>query len=162
MKFVMKRFVLPLVALLCVANANATTVNFDSIIGFQFVGPVYSESGFQFSNNTGGTYGLLAWGQGSSYDADPNGNTLNHNYGGSTTTLTKIGNGPFSLNSIDLADVYNNNAGNSGVGGDILFSFLFADSSTSSQTVTIDGNPGLQTFSFNLSNLLSVAWTPQT
>ena len=156
MKTSIKNIGAALAALSLSAAAQAITVDFNSISGFQSVGPVYVESGFQFANSGGRTDDLFSWGQGNGFNANPLGNTLNHNYGGTTTTLSRVGGGTFTFNSIDLADVYNNARG-----GEVRFLFTTSGGS-SSQTVSLDQLVGLETFSFNISNLLSVAWTPQT
>lgn len=146
-----------LVAVLgAVGNAGAVVVGFDADPAFHFSSGPYQESGFQIANSNNGSSALLFWGT-QSFNADPGGNTLSHNFGGTTMTLSRISGGTFSFNSIDLADVYNN-----GGGGDVLFSFLFADNTSSQATVSVDRLPGLETFEFDLTNLTQVAWTPQT
>lgn len=160
----MKRALLALTASLGLlsAAAQATVINFDSVVGFQTLPSPYNEAGFQFVNSSDSSGAILFWGQGNMYNADPNGNTFSHNYAGTTTTLTRVGGGTFTFNSIDLADVYNDQGSGAGQGGNIQFDFLFADASTSSSTVSIDGLPGFQTFDFGLTDLTQVSWTPLT
>jgi hypothetical protein len=142
---------------------QAAVIDFDVDLSSHFGnGNPYQEDGFQISNSKNNHDGLVFWGNDignwwSQHNADPGGNTLSHNYGGSTMTLTKIGGGLFDFNSIDLADIYNN-----GVEEDVQFNFLFGDSSTLQTTVTLDNLVGLQTFTFNQFGLSQVSWTPLT
>jgi hypothetical protein len=139
------------------AQASEVEIDFDSDPSFHFgIGSPYQQEGFQITNSQDNYNGLLFWGT-EPYNADPDGNTLSHNYGGTTMTLTKIGGGLFEFNTIDLADVFNN-----GSGGDVQFDFLFGNSSTSQTTVTLDNLVGLQRFTFNLLGLSQVSWTPLT
>jgi PEP-CTERM motif-containing protein len=101
----------------------------------------------------------VVWGSAWPYSADAGGATLGSNYGWTTTTFSRVGGGLFDLQSIDLADFFDNALGQQG--GDVRLTFNDADGSTS-QTVTIDDLPGLQTFTFNRSNLLSASYEPVT
>jgi hypothetical protein len=145
-------------------NAQAVVMGFNSDPSFHFGnGNPYQESGFQISNSTNNSDGLLFWGNDpfwTSMNADPGGNTLSHNYTGSTMTLSKLDNSLFTFNSIDLADVYNNVFGNR-TPIHVVFNFLFDDLSTNQMAVDLDTQPGLQTFTFNQSNLKQVSWTPE-
>ncbi len=145
-----------LVAGMASGAAQATVITFNSVVGFQTLDTPYEESGFRLTNSSSNPGAYLYWGT-KSFNADPNGNTFSHNYDSSTTTLTKIGGGTFTFNSIDLADIYND-----GGGGRVQFDFLFADSTTLQTFVTVDNLPGLETFSFNQSNLTQVSWVPLT
>lgn len=139
------------------AQASEVEIDFDSDPSFHFgIGSPYQQEGFQITNSQDNYNGLLFWGT-EPYNADPDGNTLSHNYGGTTMTLTKIGGGLFDFISIDLADVFNK-----GSGGDVQFDFLFGDSSTTQATVALDNLVGLQRFTFNLLGLSQVSWTPLT
>lgn len=145
-----------------IGNANAANIDFDSDTSSHFGdGNPYQEDGFQISNSLNNTDGLLFWGNTnsgwSSFNADPNGNTLSHNHGSTTMTLTKVGGGLFDFNSIDLGDVYN-----AASGGNVLFDFVFGNSTTLQSTVSLDNLVGLQTFLFNHLGLSQVSWTPLT
>ncbi|MDD5034097.1 MAG: PEP-CTERM sorting domain-containing protein [Methylococcaceae bacterium] len=157
MKYIPLHLFLSLAAL--AGNSQATVINFDQVprtsISYGNGNP-YQESGFQISNSGGNSSALLFWGN-LSYNADPKGNTLSHNYSNSTMTLTRIDGGMFSFNSIDLADVFN-----APRGGDVQFNFVFANKTTSQSTVTLPDLAGLHTFTFNLADLSRVSWTPLT
>ena len=147
---------------LAATAASATTITLSPLISLGYASNAnpYSESGFIFSNSYNTTDAIFAWGSiYADFSFDPGGATLSNNYYSTTTTLTKIDGGKFNFVAIDLGDVYNNyyNA----QGGDILFAFTDA-LGTTYQTVTIDGVPGAQTFSFNRTGLLSVSYLPQT
>lgn len=138
-------------------GAHATVINFNADPSFHYGnGAPYQEAGFQLSNSFNNGSGQVFWGT-DGYNADPGGNTFSHNYGSTTTTLTKIGGGSFYFDSIDLTDVYN-----SGSGGTVRFNFLFADNSTAQQTVNLVTAPGLHTFTFDVANLVQLSWTPLT
>lgn len=74
-----------------------------------------------------------------------------------TSSLTQDDDIPFTFTSIDLADPFNDvrQAGEF----DVKFDFTFDDATTSTQTVTVDDQPGLQTFAFNFANLVKVDWS---
>ena len=102
----------------------------------------------------------MNWGTGNLVlSADPTGGVLNNNYVGTTTTVMWISGGTFDFTSVDLGDVYNNSF--SDQGGDVLFTFTTGSGSTT-QTVTIDGLAGFQTFTFNQTGLLSFSYLPQS
>lgn len=135
-------------------HAHATVIDFNQVIGFQTLPSPYQEDGFTITNSSTNSSAMLFWGT-LSYNADPNGNTYSHNYGGTTSTLSKTGGGSFTFNSIDLTDVYN-----FGSGGSVVFDFLYSNNSTSHSTVNLPTVAGLHTFTFDLANLTSVSWTP--
>jgi PEP-CTERM motif len=135
-------------------SANAATINFDEFIGGQQTYTTVNSQGFNFVNSNPSSQALLIWAANSGANANPGGATLSNNFQNTTTTVTKIGGGIFTFNSIDLADVFNN-----GGGGDIQFNFNGAGG-PSSQVVTIDNQPGLQTFSFNRAGLTSFSYNP--
>ncbi len=139
-------------------QAGATTVTFNELTtpGLQTYASLDS-GGLHFTNSNGSSGALLVWGTSDvSFNADPGRATLSNNYGGTTTTVTKVGGGTFSLGSIDLADVYNN-----AFGGDVLFSFT-TGTGTTTQVVSLDNLVGLQTFVFNIGGLTSFSYLPQT
>ena len=76
----------------------------------------------------------------------------------STTRLTQVGNGAFTLSSIDVADLFNNGLSEPTI---INFTGVRADTSTVTQSFTTDRNRGLETVTFsNFTNLVSVDWNP--
>ena len=117
------------------------------------VGYSYSESGFTLSNLMAGGFAFASYG---SLNAFYSGSTslINDNDGG-LTRLTQNGGGAFRLTSIDLAELY-------GFGStSVSFIGTKTDGSTVSQTFTLDGVAGAQTFTFgrNFTNLTSVQWS---
>jgi hypothetical protein len=146
---------------LAAEQAHSTTINFNGVdnIDNDYYTNNYSESGFTLSNGLNSNSELF-WQRSSPYNADPTGATFDHNFSYTTTTLTKNGGGSFTFNSIDLGDVYNNTKETQG--GDVRFTFTHSDLTSEIKTVTIDGLPGLQTFDFDISNVVSVAWRPMT
>jgi hypothetical protein len=156
---VMKRLLVAAAMLLAAGSAGATTLTFDELADGYYAQTIVSQ-GFQFDDfQANSPIALFTWGAGSDYDADPAGRTLNNNYFRSTITLTKVGGGAFDFNSVDLTDIYNNFEGQPG--GDVLFSF-FDGANTTTQTVTIDGTPGFQTFTFNRTGLVSLTFQAVT
>lgn len=147
-------------SLACGASAaRAATLTFDELPASLYAQTVVSQ-GYQFDDLIANSpIALFTWEPGSIYNADPDGRTLNNNFFRSTITLTKVGGGAFDFNSVDLTDIYNNHDGQ--LGGDVLFTF-FDGLSTTSQTVTIDANPGFQTFIFNRIGLVSVSFVATT
>jgi hypothetical protein len=159
----LKHLILASVAALSLAcgasAAQATTLTFDELPASLYAQTVVSQ-GYQFDDFIANSpIALFTWDSGSVYNADPGGRTLNNNFFRSTITLTKVGGGTFDFNSVDLTDIYNNHDGQ--LGGDVLFTF-FDGLSTTSQTVTIDANPGFQTFTFNRTGLVSVSFVATT
>ena len=144
------------------APVNAVVITFDDLGGptVKWVHPLVTNHVVFFNtNDTDRSLGI--WGDdNSNINADPDGYTLFNGYGGTTTIVHKDDGGTFDLYSIDLADVFDSNF--YGEGGDILFSFIYYGGATSSQTVTIDALPGLQTFYFNQKGLSDFSYTPQT
>ena len=157
-------------ALLLMASssiAGATTLTFGTYDGtagdtgngtfgygdYQSLGTTYTEQGYQFIN----TAELDRWMDGIPADADPTSSTgLFTNYGYSSTTMTKIGGGAFTLNSIDVADIFNN-----GDGGSYLnYSYTLSDNSTGTGKFKVDVFKGYQTLVLNLANLTSFSFTP--
>lgn len=117
------------------------------------VGYSYSESGFTLSNLMTDGFAFASYG---SLSAFYSGSTslINDNDGG-LTQLTQNGGGAFRLTSIDLAELY-------GFGStSVTFIGTRTDGSTVSQTFTLDGVAGAQTFTFGSSftNLTSVQWS---
>lgn len=138
------------------AAASATTVDFEELTPWDggsngiYATPLTS-GGLVFSNpGAGGGDEFLVVGP-SSPIASANGtNTLIPNYFGSTTTVTAANGNPFTLNTIDISDTLNE-------GDPVAITFHFSDGST--QLVTTDLSPGMQTFTFNVANITSFDFT---
>ena len=147
---------------------QAAVVNFSNFSqagdGFYYLGNQVIWEEFKFSSN-GGPYGnqLGVWQDGSvNHPIGGNANTsLMEFYAGSTTTMVKIDNGAFQLNSIDLA------AWGIAQTGPLRIQFIGtkSDNTTVSQEFFL-GNPGgttpvLQTFYFGspFTDLVSVSFT---
>lgn len=144
------------------AAAATITITFDEIDNtadnvFLPDNTYLSPQGFRFTNNWGGIQGLLVWARNSSVNADPNGATLSHNYGSTTTTVIAEDGSTFDLTSIDFADVYND-----GTGGTFEMGWTFADSSTGGGVFMLDNLIGLQTFNFNIAGIKSFTILPLT
>ncbi len=151
-----------LAALAAAGTADAAVIGFDELAqnGNSFTSHVSVDAGgFNFVSNLGMNANYLVWGTTHNSNADQGGATLSHNYGGTTTTMSKIDGGTFSLLSIDFGDVYNQ-AYNIQT---IQIVGTKSDLSTVTQTVTTDALIGLETFSFvNFVDLIAVEWTPLT
>jgi hypothetical protein len=137
------------------SDGNATTITFDHNTSESF--PNYTDQGFLFTSAHSLPDALKTWGAGSPDSADPSSTsaTLFNSILGSATTLTAVGGGAFNLASIDFADLHNG-------GADLPFSmtFNFVGGGSTTGLFTLDLLPGLETFTFNYANLLSVTWTP--
>ncbi|RLJ41623.1 hypothetical protein BCF46_2585 [Litoreibacter meonggei] len=144
--------------------ALATTIGFDALgssgTGFNMTGPTFSESG----------YTLTGYDAGSNLSTDPgffytpqNDNiyrpygqaTLGVNYSGTTVVLTNDASSLFSISSIDVGE-------NTSFSGSLTATFIgvFADTSTISQSIDLDGVFGLETLSFaGFDDLTGFGWT---
>jgi hypothetical protein len=147
-------------ALLAAPAAASVTITFDeidNIAGNVFpAGATYlSPQGFRFTNSFGGTGGLLVWQRSLSFNADPDGATMSHNFSSTTTTVVAEDGSLFDLTSIDFADVYNDASG-----GTFQMGWTFADDSTGGGIYTLDNLIGLQTFSFNVTGIKSFTILP--
>ncbi len=131
--------------------AQATTVTFSPLTGPN-QGPAgdgvtYIEGGLTFMSSAVSWDALFHWGASESFNADPGGATLFQNWPGQGFTATRTDSGPFSLSSIDVADVYN-------VGTPASFMFVYLDlNGPHYSTKTLDSTVGLQTFTFNYPNI---------
>jgi len=137
------------------SHAHASTLTFD------FSSPVlmetYSEDGFDIKTDVGGPQALATWAGFGSFDADPSPGsaTLLANTGsGATASFSAAGGVPFSFDSIDLADTFND-----GTSFDVNFLFTFAHAPGMSASVTLDSAVGLQTAFFGLSDVILVQWS---
>jgi len=136
-------------------QASATTLTFESLAhagdDVLSVGSVYVEDGYQLSNF--GINAFAVWGTNSPFFT---GSTalMNDNDAGETT-LVQVGNGAFTLSSIDLAVMYPNYTED---GVDITFGGVKTDGSFVSQTFHVNDG-ATQTFSFNgFTNLTYANW----
>lgn len=144
----------PLALFAFVPVASAATIDFESLqhvdSDFALHGSTYSEDGFTIVSNDSqfgsrGTQQLLFTGS----------TALFNNRNGSITTLTQDNGGPFSVLSIDLAEL------NAVAGVPVAFTGVLAGGGTVNQTFNLDNVfSSAQTFSFNASfgNLTSLSW----
>jgi hypothetical protein len=160
------------VSALGAGSANAATITFDELAhtGFSTNHFVAVQSGgFSFSTNTPDYLpDFVVWG--SAYDAydapgpsrraDQNGATLVNSGSAALITFSRIGGGAFNFNAIRLADALNMNnvsTGGGASGGPVDFWFTDANGTTA-QSVLVDSLPGMEVFTFNRPNILSVAF----
>ncbi len=137
-------------------GASAATITFNELAFDGYYTPVnpVTSGGYTFNNDCGqGSPCLGVWGKNSPYQSDPGFASVFVNYGNTTTTMQQVGGGAFDFFSIDLADVYNQ-----GSVVTLQFTFNHNGGGATSQFVTLDNTPGLQTFVFGESNLDSVTW----
>jgi hypothetical protein len=122
-------------------------------------GPSYSQNGYTFTNSivAGGSYAnWVPLGVPQFNASNANGDVV-QNTPGSDNTLTNDLNQAFSFTTIGLADVMNRP-----LGGDVVFTFNHAGGGQDSITISLADISGLQTFTFNETNLTSVVFTPTT
>jgi hypothetical protein len=140
-------------SLLIISPAQAVVINFDALDDnvSGTVGDTYTQNGFTIRNSPGTApynFGLAYWGN--QMPQSP-GSTSLFNNTGTTTILSQVGGGAFTLLSIDLADLTNITS------APATFTGFRADNSTVTQNLNTDSLPGLQTFNFsNFTNLVSV------
>jgi hypothetical protein len=143
-------------------GAYATTISFAGLSqagsSYASEGSSYTQQGFTF-----GSGALYVW-EASSANlpglAAAN-TSLFEFYAGGASSIKAVGNGAFTLDSIDLAPLI---AGGSGT-FDVTFTGTHADNSTVSQTFVVsDSTPAaLTTFDFsNFTNVVSVSFTQGT
>jgi hypothetical protein len=149
-------------AMLAGAPARATVIDFE--LPSKYAGPTYSQDGYTLSNDSGYTtafVNLLLYGAPAveAYNANgPTNATIAINTTSNrTNTLTKDDGGAFDFASIALADYSNMERGDA-QGGKATFTFNFAGGGSTTQIVTIDSSPGLETFVFNKTGLSSVSF----
>jgi hypothetical protein len=146
-------------SVLAIAPAQAVVIDFESLAHNNYVtfpGSPYTENVFTMTNSVNNSAGYLVWGTSSTYL--PGSTALAHNVGNSTTTLSQLGGGAFTLSSSDLADLYN-----SGDNITVDFTGNLAGGGTVFQSFTTNSSQGLETFNFNnFTNLASATWTPTT
>ena len=141
------------------AAASQTSAATIDLAPAQINGFIYSQDGYTFRNSQNATDAYVNPNHYSpTYNASNFNGDLAQNYGGSTNTLTNDGGVAFTFSSIGLANWYNN-----GGGGDVEFTFNHVGGGVDTQTVSlVSGVFGLQNFTFNETNLMSVVFTPTT
>lgn len=137
-----------------------TDINFGSLSQagstYASVGSTYTQQGFTFTSGS-----LYVWEASSPSlpglsSADT---SLFEFFAGGSTSMAAAGNAPFTLKSIDLAPLI---AGGSSV-FTVTFTGTFADSSTVSQTFTVNDTDTLQTFDFSgFTNIVKLSFTQGT
>lgn len=144
-------------SLFAAAPAQAVILDFQSleVVGMSTPGvnSPYTENGFIISNPRISYFG-----------------TLDRRYQGSTAlfaastftptiSLAQVGNGSFTLTSIDLTDLNGDGIDETYKNVTVSFTGLRTDNSTITQAFTTDALRGFQTFNFsNFTNLVSVDW----
>jgi len=150
----MKKIALTAALVLSSSLASAVTIDFDHLSSNNNTfSSSLSTNGFHFDNRQ-----ILHWGSQSLYNADQGGATYSHNWENTTTTVTQIGGGSFTVNSLDIGNVYNNSP--------TVQSFNFwADlngGGTISRTFTSDALPGLETVLLNFTDVTAFYFTETT
>jgi hypothetical protein len=138
-------------AVVVAAPAAASTVTFDSTAS-ENIGPTadgysYSEAGLTFTSSSHGE--LYHWGASDPFNADAGGATLFQRFGQQSLAITRTDGGAFLLNSIDVAEVYND-----GSIGAINYSWIDGGGSHAG-VFDLDSLIGLQTFGLNLAGVTS-------
>lgn len=142
-----------------VEASSSTIIDFNELTYtdpfYQFVNPVNS-GGFTFSNDCPSAATLECmgvWNKDSAFQADTGHAAVFVNFAYSTTLMTRNNGEAFNLISIDLAD-----ARNDGLSVNIDLTFYHSDGSINVQSVTLDHSKGLETFTFDQTDLASVSW----
>ena len=142
----------------------ATTIGFDALGSsggsFNFTGPTFSESGYTLtgydsSGNLSTDTAFFYTPQNDNTYRPYGQATLGVNYSGTTAVLTNDASNLFSISSIDVGenDLYSGSLTATFVG-------VFADTSTISQSIDLDGVFGLETLSFvGFDDLTEFGWT---
>lgn len=140
------------------AAAQAAVITFDPLasVSTQLL-PAYAEAGYDFGSNA--AEGFASWGTSEIHYAGSA--ALFNAADGGFTTLSRTGGGLFSLDSIDLSEVYKEDS----YPGTTLVTFtaVFADFSQTTFTVALDNVFGFQTHSFAglFEDVLQVSWLQQ-
>jgi hypothetical protein len=146
----------------CVGQASASTIDL-APPDYTF-GPSYSQGGYTFTGDHGSNIAFANWAQ-SPFSTDlpfnasnSNGDIVDNFSVAELNTITNDAGHAFGLSTIGLADIKNG-----GSGGIVDFSFTHANGTVDTTSVTLlTGIAGLQTFSFNESNLTSVTFNSTT
>jgi hypothetical protein len=151
------------VALLLASGAlDAATIDFNDLAhdnAISYVGPILNTGlGFLVSGPNLDYTSLAVWPRYAAAQADFGNATLFGTYGNAPVTITSSASQSFNFISIDLADVYNNGPSPSPV---VSFTFNYTGGGSASQSVTLDSQPGLQTFTFGEigQGVQSVSWS---
>ncbi|MES2890289.1 MAG: hypothetical protein V4739_20020, partial [Pseudomonadota bacterium] len=154
MSFLLQRVIPAAAAALFSLGAQATTLTFDDLAHadlYQFV-TRYTAGGYVVTNGTN-PIDLGVWGTHSARQADFGGAALFNNYSHTTTTLRHLQGDVFEFQSIDIADVYNQARAFT-----VDFTFTFSDGVRLTETIHHGATTGLQRFTFNQPNVISVSW----
>lgn len=152
-----------LIGVSSVSMVHATTINFDSIsspsVSYNYIGTTYTESGYTITGThpTNSGYAELAyWGTGS---LNYTGSTALFNwFAEATNTITNNGGNTFTLNSIQLASMYEyySHSGNYSV----LFTGEKSDGSFVTKSFELDNSLTPKTLTFaDFTDLKSVAFS---
>lgn len=152
-------------AALTATPAQAVILNFESLAHngtVTYPGPIYTESGFTVTNSfnpsnpNSQAYSVDGTNTVNNYTGSA---MLTHTFSNTSTTLTQVGGGAFTLTSIDIADF-----GNRGwpQADTVNFVGTLFGGGTVTDSFTVDTNIGVETFTLNsnFTNLVSVQWTP--
>jgi len=160
-KIISKTLLVAVAALPVTAFAGPITINFSSLSqpgsSYNVVGASVTQQGVTVAGTQ-----MYAWG--ASSPNLPSLNTADTSlfdfYAGNGDSITAAGSAPFTINSIDLAPLI---AGGTGT-FNVTFTGSFADSSTISQTFTVNDAPdALQAFDFTgFTNVVDVTFTQGT
>lgn len=138
--------------------AQAAILNFEDLYHddaeFAEHGYSYEMDGFLLTNTSDAPFVSLGTGV---YGYSGSTALLNDNYLGETI-LTRVDNGIFGLYSIALSELYP--VDEDPLEDSVLFQGLLADNSVVSQTFTLDGLTGAETFFFSpkFAQVVSVSW----
>lgn len=135
------------------ANAATTVLDFDDLAQAGTGRKTISQNnfkyqGFNFRSVYVGDPNFFTLGLDDPTNADPNGTTFGHTWEGYETHVTKQDGSTFDVFSVDIADILNAGAANSG-----RFRFTFADNTQKSFNFVTDSNVGLQTLVFDVKNV---------
>ncbi len=149
------------------AAVNATTITFNEFASYASspetplgLNPI-STQGFTFTAiGASGPGALETWPQDSPYLADQVGHAAVFvGLGGVAVKMTSTTSALFNFDSIQLADLYNNQKAGYNEGPQtVRFTFDFFGGGTSTEDRVLDTQPGLQTFVFNKTGLQSASW----
>ena len=140
-------------------EGETVTLDFNTLnpddADFLFVGTTYTEDGalLEGFHTSGDIAPLFTVGTGNIFIESEGSTALLLNSVGGTTTLSLDDGGTFTLESIDVDELM-------GAEGDITFTGTTSSGDTVTQTFTLDGEDGFETFEFgdNFTDLVSVSW----
>ena len=133
------------------------TIDFESLShsgGVEFVSSPYLEDGFAVTSNVGGPTAFGTWGTSSTHFA---GSTGLYNNIGLITTLSRTDSASFSVESIDLSNLFNSVSVNPRL--IVTFVGTHSDSSTVTHLVDVPRFFGFQTFALpGFEDIVSMSW----